>query len=146
MKKLELIVLAVSFGLTAAVSTIFGFAGSSIIGAFWGWFWISFLVQFLLFVGYNTFMINKSEAIAQQQEIDLLDKLSKFSVRLSCAYCQQPNTTPIQLNQKNTFKCESCNQTNSVVMQFSAATLTTPIESVKMPLPGSDSMEFRVSR
>ena len=146
MKRIELIILALSVGITAGVSTIFGFAGSSIIGAFWGWFWISFLLQVLIFVGYNTFMINKNQAIAQQQEIDLLDKLAKFSVRLSCAYCQQQNTIPIQLNQKNTFKCESCNQTNSVVMQFSAATLTTPIESVKMPLIGGEAVEFKVTR
>lgn len=146
MKRIELLILALSVTITAGVSTIFGFAGSSIIGAFWGWFWVSFLLQVLVFVGYNTFMINKNQAVAQQQEIDLLDKLAKFSVRLSCAYCQQQNTTPIQLNQKNTFKCESCNQTNSVVMQFSAATLTTPIESVKMPLVGGEPVEFRVSR
>ena len=145
MQKTEILVLSISLGTTLVLSTLFGFAGSAIIGTFWGWFWISFLFQFIGFFLYNSFLIQKERLIQQKFELETLEQLSKFSVRLNCAYCQQPNVTPIQLNQKNTFKCESCNQVNGVFMQFSATTLTTPIESVKIPVPQSESIEFKVT-
>lgn len=145
MQKTEILVLSISLGTTLVLSTLFGFAGSAIIGTFWGWFWISFLFQFIGFFLYNSFLIQKERLIQQKFELETLEQLSKFSVRLNCAYCQQPNIAPIQLNQKNTFKCESCNQVNGVFMQFSATTLTTPIESVKIPVPQSESIEFKVT-
>ena len=145
MNKLTLTVLGISLGTTCLVSTLFGFAGSSIIGTFWGWFWISLLVQFIGFVAYNSFLIQRDQAINQQAEIETLDKLAKFTIKVTCAYCQQANVTPIQLNQRNTFKCESCNQVNGISMQFMATTLTSPIESVKLPVENSNSVEFKVS-
>ena len=144
MKKFELIVLAISLGITCFVSALFGFAGSTIIGTFWAWFCISLLVQFIGFVSYNSFLIQRDNALVQQVEIEGMDKLSKFTIQLICAYCQQSNVTPIQLNQRNTFKCESCNQVNGISMQFMATTLTTPIQSVKMPVENSGSIEFKV--
>lgn len=145
MNKVLLAVVGGSIGLTVLISTVFGFAGSSIIGSFWGWFWITLIVQFVLFGIVNSVLQQKQILQIQQQEIEALDKLSKFSVKMNCAYCQQPNVTPIQLNQRNTFKCESCNQVNSVVMQFMATALTTPIESVKIPTENTNSIEFKVS-
>jgi len=145
--KIQLILIGASLSITVILSTLFGFAGSSIYGKFWGWFWITFLFQFVGFIAWNSFLIQKEEAFQQKAAIDTLDKFSKFAVRLNCAYCKQPNNVPIQLNQKNSFKCESCNQTNGVYMQFAATTLTTPIESVKIPLPDSESFaEIKVTR
>ena len=89
--------------------------------------------------------IQKDNLQRQQAELETLDKLAKFSIKLTCAYCQQYNVTPIQLNQKNTFKCESCNQVNGISMQFMATTLTSPIESVKIPIENSGSIEFKVT-
>ena len=145
MNKFAFILLGTSLGITCLVSTLFGFAGSSIIGTFWGWFWISLLIQFIVFGIANSYFIQRDNIALQQQEIEALDKLSKFTVKLSCAYCQQANVTPIQLNQRNTFKCEGCNQVNGVSMQFMATTLTTPVESVKIPVENSNSIEFKVS-
>lgn len=145
MTKFTFLLLGISLGITCLVSTLFGLAGSSIIGTFWGWFWISLLVQFIVFGIANSYFIQRDNITIQQQEIDALDKLSKFTVKLSCAYCQQANVVPIQLNQRNTFKCESCNQVNGVSMQFMATTLTTPIESVKIPVENSNTIEFKVS-
>ena len=144
MNKFTLTVLGISVAITCLVSTLFGFAGSTIIGTFWGWFWVSLLVQFIGFVTVNSFLIQRDNAMVQQVEIEAMDKLSKFTIQLACAYCQQSNITPIQLNQRNTFKCESCNQVNGISMQFMATTLTTPIESVKMPVENSGSVEFKV--
>jgi hypothetical protein len=131
MNRLELIILSVSVGITIIVSTLFGFAGSSLIGTFWSWFWISALVQAILFATVNSFLYQKDRIIADQLSVLSLEQLSKFSIRIFCSYCQQQNTTPIQLNQKNSFKCESCNQVNGIVMQFTATPLTTPVESIK---------------
>lgn len=145
MKKPELIVLAISLSITCAISVLLGFAGSAIVGTFWAWFWIGCLFQLLVFVGINSFLIQKDNAIQQQNALLEFETFSKFTVSLTCGYCQQNNVVPIQLNQRNTFKCESCNQTNSVSMQFTAIPVTTPIESVKIPVENSNSIEFKVS-
>ena len=145
MNKLNLLVLGLSIAITTVVSSLFGLAGSTIIGTFWSWFWISLLVQFIGFVAYNSYLIQKDNIVMQQTELEALDKLSKFTIKLTCAYCQQANILPIQLNQRNTFKCEGCNQVNGVSMQFMATTLTTPIESVKLPVENSSLVEFKVS-
>lgn len=145
MNKTSFIVLLVSLTLTSLVSTLFGFAGQTIIGTFWGWFWISLLVQFIGFIAYNSYLIQKDDIAMQRAEVETLEQLAKFSVQLSCSYCNQSNVTPIQLNKRNTFKCESCNQVNGVSMQFMATSLTTPIQSVKLPLSGEDSIEIKMS-
>ena len=145
MNKTILLVIGISVGLTCLISTLFGFAGSAIIGTFWGWFWVTFLFQFVGFIVFNSYLIQRDSLQQQQVELEALDKLSKFTIKLTCAYCQQYNTTPIQLNQKNTFKCESCNQVNGISMQFMATTLTSPIESVKIPIENSGTIEFKVT-
>lgn len=145
MNKTSFIVLLVSLTLTSLVSTLFGFAGQTIIGTFWGWFWISLLVQFIGFIAYNSYLIQKDDIAMQRAEVETLEQLAKFSVQLSCSYCNQSNVTPIQLNKRNTFKCESCNQVNGVSMQFMATSITTPIQSVKLPLSGEDSVEIKMN-
>ncbi len=144
MNKLTWIVLFGSIAITSLISALFGLAGQTIVGTFWGWFWITFLVQFILFVAYNSYLIQKDNIALQSAEIQALEQLSKFAVKLTCAYCQQPNTVPIQLNQRNVFKCDGCNQVNGVSMQFMATTLTTPVESVKLPVESGASFEFKV--
>ena len=145
MNKLNLIIISISIGTTAMVSTLFGFAGQTIIGTFWGWFTVTFLFQIILFAIYNSHLIQKDKIVIQQLENQALSELSKFTVRLLCSYCQQPNITPIQLNQKNTFKCESCNQVNGVSMQFLATSLTTPIQNVKIPVADQEKVEFKIT-
>ena len=145
MKRIELLILGISLAATFLVSSLFGLIGPLVVGTFWGWFSISFLVQIIGFMAFNSFLIQKDNAIAELTQIQAFETFSKFTVQLTCAYCQQANNVPIQLNQRNMFKCESCNQTNAVTMQFSATALTTPIESIKIPVEGSEAVEFRVS-
>ena len=145
MNKFTLLVFGVSIALTSLFSTLFGFAGQTIVGSFWSWFCISFLVQVIGFVAYNSYLIQRDYSELQRAEINALDKLSKFTIKLTCAYCQQANVIPIQLNQRNTYKCESCNQVNGVSMQFMSTTLTTPLESVKIPVENSRIVEFKVT-
>lgn len=145
MKKPELIILSISVGLTLLLSTLFGLAGSAIIGTFWGWFWITVLVLFVGFAVVNSYLLRKDAQIAEAIELEALREISKITVRLACAYCQQLNNTQITVNERNTFKCESCNQVNGVSMQFMATTLTSPIESVKMPVENSGTVEFKIT-
>jgi hypothetical protein len=146
MTKLEVKVLTYSLLLTCGTAALFGFAGSTIIGTFWSWFWISLLIMFLGFISYNSFLIQKDNISLQEAEVEALKHISKISVKVTCAYCQIPNVSAIQLNQKNTFKCESCNQVNGIAMQFMATTLTTPLESVTIPGGEEGSIEFKVTK
>lgn len=146
MTKLEFKVLTYSILLTCGISALFGFAGSSIVGTFWSWFWISLLVMFLGFVSYNSFLIQKDAISLQEAQVEALKHISKISIKVACAYCQIPNVTAIQLNQKNTFKCESCNQVNGVAMQFMATAVTTPMESVSIPAGESEPLLFPVTK
>lgn len=134
MNKTEIKILAYSLLITSLISVLFGFAGASIIGTFWSWFCISFLVQFIGFILYNSFLIQKDSIALQEAEVEALKQISKISIKVNCAYCQMPNVTPVQLDRKNTFKCEGCNQVNGVAMQFMATTITTPLQSIKRPL------------
>jgi hypothetical protein len=127
-KNPELIVFSVSLLATIVVSTIFGFAGGTLVGGFWSWFWISLLTQIIGFFVINSILLQKQQNIQRVLEIEEIGQLAKFTISLNCAYCKQVNSTPIVLNQKNTFKCVSCNQVNGVFMQFTATTLTTPID------------------
>lgn len=145
MKKIELVILGLSLASTLVVASLFGFIGPMIVGTFWGWFWVALLLQVIGFVAFNSFLIQRDNAISELAQIKAFETFSKFTIQLSCAYCQRQNIVPIQLNQRNTFMCEGCNQTNAVTMQFSATTLTTPVESVKIPVEGKESVEFRVS-
>ena len=143
--KNELLIVGVSLAITGFFSVIAGFAGSAIIGTFWGWFWITFLLQIVIFSGWNSYLLQQQSQQLQESEIKLLEQLSKFTITMSCAYCQRPNDVPIQLDQKNTFKCQACNQTNGVFMQFSSTTITTPIESLKLSVPDSNkTIDFKV--
>lgn len=138
------LVLFASIGLTCLICTLIGLAGSAIIGAFWSWFWLSLLGLVVLFAIANSFLIQKDVSVIQHNEIIALDKISKFTVKLDCAYCNQTNTLPVSLNEQNSFKCEGCNQINGVSVQFIATTLTTPLESVKIPVTETNSVEFSV--
>jgi transcription elongation factor Elf1 len=139
----QLLIVLISFGITVFISALFGFAGSTIIGTFWAWFAITMLSLFIIFAVVNSFLIQRDIKTEQETELELLEKASKFTVRLTCSYCQQQNLSVIQLDRKNTFKCESCNQVNGISMQFMATALTTPLESVKLPIENSTA-EFKV--
>jgi hypothetical protein len=145
MKKTEILVLLISIGLTAVVSAIIAVAGSSLVGTFQSWFWLSFMIQVIFFVAWNSYLIQKNKFLQIQEEKIHLDAISKFTTNISCAYCSNKQTVPLFLDQKNTFKCDSCGQTNGIFMQFTATTLTTPIEKVRVPIDNKESFEFNVT-
>jgi hypothetical protein len=145
MKKPEILIIGLSLLGTSIISILLALAASTLIGTFWSWFIIIFVLQIVGFSVFNSILIQRQSNFLIATELAELEQLSKFSIKLSCAYCNQPNDCQIQLNQKNSFKCESCNQVNGVYMQFTATTQTTPIQSVTLPLPDSDRAEIKVS-
>lgn len=132
--KVELLIASISITVTLIISAIFGFAGASIIGTFWAWFWISLLVQIIGFAVWNTQTQTRLAIETAAIEELQAERISQTMVKIKCAYCEQQNTVPVRLNQKNSFKCESCNQVNGLHLQFMAATLTTPLEVPKLPI------------
>lgn len=147
-KSILLKVLGISLSITVGFSILIGLAGSTIIGSFWSWFFLSLLGLIVLFAITNSYFLQKDSIIVQEIENEALEKISKITIRLNCAYCNQPNTFPVQLSQKNSFVCESCNQTNGVSINFMATTLTTPIESLSftnIEKQNSNSIEIKAS-
>jgi hypothetical protein len=131
--KPEILVTLISLGFTLLVSTVIGIGGVLITGKFWGYFLIAIGLQIIAFAVINTFLQRKDTIEGTKIINEQLEALSKFTVKLSCAYCQVPNTTPIQLNQENRFKCESCGQVNSIKMHFFTAQVTTPLTKLVLP-------------
>jgi hypothetical protein len=145
LKKPETIVILLSIGITSTISIVIGLSGYLLTNKFWSFFFIAFCIQFIIFAVVNTFLQRKDfvegVALTNQQ----LEALSKFTIKLACAYCKQPNVTPITLNQENRFKCESCNQINSIKMQFLATQVTTPLTSLSIPTLDDEKIEFKVN-
>lgn len=145
LKTPELLIVSLSLLFTGIVASVVGLGGFLLGGYFWGWFAMAFGVQFIVFAVVNTFLQRKDVLEGAKVLNEQLDALSKFTVQLTCAYCKQPNATPITLNQENRFQCGSCNQINAVKMQFFAAQITTPLQKVLMPVEGNESVEFKTA-
>jgi hypothetical protein len=139
-----LVIIGLSLLFTAVVAAVVGLGGYLLTGSFWGFFALAFGIQFVAFAIVNTYLQRKDTIEGARIVNEQLEALSKFTIQLACAYCKQPNTTPITLNQENRFKCGSCNQVNAVKMQFFAAQVTTPLQKVMLPA-GDESIEFKTS-
>ena len=75
-RKTEIVIICLSILLTFFFSAIFGFAGSSIYGKFWGWFWVTFLIQVIRFAVWNFHVSQAAFCTDQQAEIDALEPFS----------------------------------------------------------------------
>lgn len=89
-----------------------------------------------LIVGYivNTYIVEKAKkevALAENQRLLAeLDKIEGISTILNCAYCNEPNVKSFIPDEDADFVCEKCNNKNTVVVQFSVARVTTPVNSI----------------
>lgn len=139
------LIVLLSLFFTTVVSTVVGVGSYLLTGTFWGFFILTFGIQFVLFAIINTFLQRKDTIEGAKVLNEQLEALSKFTIQLSCAYCKQSNSVPITLNQENRFKCGSCNQVNAVRMQFLAAQITTPLQKVVMPVGENETIEFKTA-
>ena len=143
MNRFEIITIAISLLITAIFSCLVGFAGASLYGPFWSWFTLSFLIQVVVFVVWNSYLIQKDNQLAARAEFETMKTNPTIGARLTCAYCNQSNDVQVQLNKKNTFKCVSCNQVSGIVIQLTSTTLTTPMDSVKLPISQTETAEIK---
>jgi hypothetical protein len=132
-KKIEFLVILISFIFTILVSTTIGFAGFLILEKFWGFFILSFILQLVIFAIVNTILQKRDLLESTKILNEHLEAVSKHSINLSCAYCQIANVVPIVLNKENKFKCESCNQISGVKMQFLSTQISTPLTKITFP-------------
>ena len=82
--------------------------------------------------GIELLMNDKKKAPSGSMSVDLgeLDKLENLSTILECAYCNTKNVLTFipDQNEKIQFKCANCNNINSVLLQFTVARTTEPVE------------------
>ncbi len=133
------VVVELSLIITVVVACVIATGGYMLTGGFWGWFVLSLGLQFIIFAIIGTFLHRKDNIETAKLINKQLEAISKFVVTLSCAYCKQLTSTPININTENRFKCEYCGQENAVKMQFFTAQITTPLS--KILLPGADEKE-----
>lgn len=137
-KRPEFLIIGISLLITSLISLGVGIGGFLIMGQFWGFFLLAFILQFVLFAIVNTVLIRKDQTEGTKLINQQLEAVSKHTLKLSCAYCQTLNLVPVTLNQENRFKCESCNQVNGIKMQFFATQITVPLKKLHFPLEESD--------
>lgn len=134
LKTPEVLVIVLSTSFTGVVSALIGAGGTLLSFNFWGTFFVAFGVQVVIFFIVNTVLQKKDEETTTKLLNEQLNALSKYIIRLTCSYCSKPCNVPIVLNRENRFKCEFCQQTNGVKMQFFSTQLTTPLEKITVPV------------
>jgi hypothetical protein len=144
-KKFETVVVLLSVCLTLFISGVVGLGAYLLIGKFLGPFVIAFALQVILFAIVNTRQIKNDQFKAAKLYNERLQAISKFVVRLSCAYCKVSNSVPIHLNNENRFKCEGCNQVNGIKMQFITTQITTPLDKIVLPVSEENATEIKIS-
>ena len=100
------------------------------------WFLIPFLVSAAAFwiAGQisNMFFDYKTTVDLQKLRLKEIEMLNEQSIETSCSYCKDRNVVPIRLNERNTFSCKACKQTNLVIFQFATAQITTPLQEPQL--------------
>jgi len=87
-----------------------------------------YLFQLIGFYFWNTHLINKVQ-IAEYQYNDNMESIASTQrVILNCAYCQSENVVNILLDRSNEFICKTCNKNNVVLVEFSTAQKTEPLD------------------
>lgn len=144
--KQETVIVLISLVITSLISSVVGLGTFFWISTFWGGFFTAFAIQIVAFAIVNSFLIRKDQIKYVELINQQIEAASKYAIQISCAYCKQPNTAPIVLNQENRFKCEYCGQISSIKMQFLSTQVTIPLEKVVLPAGENESaVIFKVS-
>jgi hypothetical protein len=102
----------------------------------WKNFWLIFLIVLAIcwIIGQvsNMFFQQKATVEVEKLRLKLTEINNQQSAEVPCAYCKDRNLVPIRLNQRNTFSCKQCKQTNLIVFQFATAQITTPLEEPQL--------------
>ena len=108
--------------------SLFGSFGGFLFGfSFFGIFFVLLSIQYIIF--YTISYIAKLTLIEKTKQKQL-EKLESLSTILNCSYCNKQNImtfTPDD-NARMEFKCDHCDKTNLVTLQFVVARLTEPVK------------------
>ena len=114
-------IMSLFFGSVMALltQTIYGFIAGTLIG---------FIGQIIGFYLWNTYLINKTR-IAQMQYMANIESVAAVQrVVLNCAHCRVENVVNILLDRSNEFVCSACNNKNIVMIEFSTAQKSEPLD------------------
>jgi len=101
-------------------------------------FWIAFGLQWVIMEPINRILKNKTlkkEARAFEKMTKYQEAVGKQSVSLECEYCNEANGVKIDLSAQNTFVCTKCENPNNVILQFSTARVTNPMDVMETTQP-----------
>ena len=120
------------------VSILFGISTGLIFGYKIGIGITILAIPIQLIIGYIHSV--KQEQKTEETADDIANKISnqilqnaaafKVPIQLTCAYCNVVNRVPISLLDDNGFKCTTCNQPNSILIQFTTSRITQPLAPV----------------
>lgn len=142
MQPIEKQALLRSLLITGSISLLFSFA-SIPVGLIWGVkagvqsFTSIFICSSIAQIFSGFYKSIKMEEKEKETAKEVADRISttilnnptifRVPIQLSCAYCNTINKVPISLIEDNAFHCTTCNQTNSVLIQFTTARVTQPL-------------------
>lgn len=132
--KALLVSLGIIFGVSFFVGLSMYFMFNWRIGV--GIFILSIIAQIAFGIFNNSRREEKQVEKYEKTLKEMLESASKIEtiMSLNCSYCSTANTVPISLARDNSFKCGSCNNPNSVFINYTVARITqpyaTPIEKI----------------
>ena len=115
--------------ITAAISLGFGLSAfliSKSLSMLLSVFVATFVLQFIIFYFWQSWILNKAVRSEDELYKTYIAQNLKQSISLNCSYCRTSNLVTININDENVFACKNCNQQNIVMMEFSAAQVSSP--------------------
>lgn len=121
---------------TAVVSAGFALILFPLINNFWTVFAVTAVTQFVVFYIVGSIIDFFTEIKIKQIEAFKLAEYSKQGIEVECP-CHKKirEFVPVTLNQKNSYKCNECGKTNSILINAETAYLTEPISQLTTQLP-----------
>lgn len=102
-----------------AVSGIFALIGFFTGGNLFQWFFVSLVMQFIVFFLFNITLKTIVQLRINKLEVDRLNAIDENRVILKCAVCGEPNEVVIKVGKVNEFRCEKCKSLNRINVDIS---------------------------
>lgn len=120
-----------SLSITSLVSLLFAAAIMLVTQNWYGFIAgliFGFVIQLVGFYFWNTHLINKKQIAELQYSVNAESIASTQRIILNCAYCRSENVVDILLDRGNEFICKTCGGKNVVMIEFSTAQKTEPLD------------------
>jgi hypothetical protein len=95
------------------------------------WFGLSFIGQFILSYLWNRALLVYKQIEFNRLEVTRLNAMEKNRTTVECAVCKSPNVVDVLINEPNNeFRCEHCQQLNSVYVSIKTAQKTEMVNGI----------------